>query len=85
MFEFITQELYMVNPWLIILFILIVGSAFLMFIVKVAVKEAMREAMKDTRFKEDFRNSISYANLRALEQSRGKSLTSGTWNFDQTK
>ena len=86
MFAFLTQELEKVNPWLIILFLIVVGCAFTIFIVKVAVKEAMREVMRDAHFKEDFRNAITYANVRAIEQSRGKSgYTTGTWNSDQTK
>lgn len=86
MFTFLTQELEQVNPWLIILFIIVVGCAFVIFIVKIAVKEAMRAVLRDPQFKEDLRNTITYANIRAIEQARGKSAsTTGTWNFDQTK
>lgn len=83
MFEFLVQELDMLNPWLIILFLIIVICSFIIFIIKFAVREAMRAAMRDPQFREDLRNTITYANIRAIEQARGKSST--IWDFDQTK
>lgn len=86
MFSFLTQELEKVNPWLIILFIIVAGCAFMIFIIKIAIKEALRSAIRDPQFKEDLRNAITYANVRAIEQTRGKSsVTTNTWDFDQTK
>lgn len=86
MFSFLTQELEKVNPWLIILFIIVVGCAFMIFIIKIAIKEALRAVIRDLQFKEDLRNAITYANVRAIEQTRGKSsITTNTWDFDQTK
>lgn len=82
MFEFICSQLPNVNPWLIIMFILVVGTAFIIFIIKIAVKEALRNAIRDTQFREDLRNQITYANIRAIEQSRGKSTQ--FWESDKT-
>ena len=86
MFTFLIQELEMVNPWLILLLYIVVGCAFFFFFLKIAVKEALRAVMRDPQFKEDLRNTITYANIRAIEQTRGKSsISTNTWDFDQTK